>query len=144
MTEDIKEKQSKETKKVSSSTVFDLQAEMDNLPLGGRAEFRVSLDGSIVKGHYVDRVKLIPTSDGYKFRIERGEQGVKMRNIDYGWQRQVDLKDEYGNTYDTVSVNAQGTKDVPELENKVYTMAEEMTRDMINWLQVREKERLGS
>ena len=133
-----------EEKTKSKAKTFDLQAEMDNLKLGSRFEFRLSPSGDVVQGHYIDRVKLIPTSDGFKFRMERTDRGIKVRNIDYGWTRRVDLVDEKGKVYDAINVNAQGTKDVPEIEEKAYTMAEEVLRDCVNWLSMREAERLGN
>ena len=116
---------------------FDLQSAMDNTVNGERLEFRIDLMGNATEGHYKSRKHLEPTGNGFKFRITNTEGRLSLRNLDYGYLKQIELKDEHGNVYSTVEQNAQGH----DFDEQPYKNAEDVIKDATAWLKVREKER---
>ncbi len=112
-------------------------------------EFRLTVDGKLTKGHWINKGRAQPTGDGYKFTLYRYNPFLKgdqpkmnngfyyLQNHDYGWQQQVELKD--GDTvYDTVVNNAQGY----DFEKSPFMDADTALGAAIEWLKQREVERV--
>jgi len=140
MSEQVKKAEPSEPVKDSSKKDFsELQEAMDSLPADDRINLRITPDGDYTMGHYKNRRKLEKTGDGHQFQIRNiNGDGLTLHNTYYGWRREVELRDNMGQVYDTVYQNAIGY----DFEGQ-YQDAEKVVKDGAAWLTKREKERLG-
>ena len=112
--------------------------QLPQIKKGESFECRITPEGQLTEGHWKNRGKLIPSGDGYKFTIERDERGfVFLKNLDYGWQKQNELKDERGKTYDVVEVNAQGH----DFNNEPFASIDDAYEFAVKWLNDKEDNR---
>ena len=129
----------------------------ENIPEGKTLGFRMTPEGEITKGHWVNKGKLKPTGEGYKFTLKskrgftvrkptgelsfqedsRGELGYLLKNLDYGWEKVTPITDESGVVYDNVVKNAQG-HDFDSMHFKSIDSALSAAKD---WLEERESRR---
>jgi hypothetical protein len=125
------EKSPKTSKKEEPKNIFD------NLPEGEWFDFRLNFDGEVVEGHWINRRKAQPTSDGYKFKMKTDRGLYFIQNTDYGWIQSEALKDQHGNVYDFVTQNKQGF----DFGKEPYGTVDAALKDAVAWLNAKEKER---
>lgn len=111
--------------KEKKSEVVELSVKEDKPTL-----FRMTPDGKITKGHWINKGRAESTGEGNKFEL-RTERGLFfIKNLDYGWIKTVPLKDQSGIVYDHVTENAQGY----DFDNQPYGTIEAALKDAQKWL----------
>ena len=126
-------KENKETAPVATPYKF-----IEDAPEGRKILFRLSLDGDVTEGHYINRRVHEPTGAGQKFVITKDRGFVFIENTDWGWSEQVAVEDDSGKAFDYVERNHVGYA----FDNKPFGTVEAAIKAGVDWLREKEKERV--
>ena len=109
--------------------------EIDALANGKLYNFRLALDGTATRGHWIGSGDAVPTGTGFKFTVKNEGGLFYLENKDYGWIDKEVITDEAGNAYDETTVNRIGYE-----FKKPYRDAKAVFEAALDWLVHMEKQ----